>query len=616
MGSCCASIDAVYVADLTGGSSNSLISRRYCRMATGDILGASPEARPSEFDRASGDAPASILLSKGYRRHECYPDGSPDMKSILKRSALSIFVAVLLSSCAASPVDDIDATPGRTISFLHLNDTYRVGAVEDGNRGGFGRVTTIIRTLQAQGKTVRLLHGGDFLYPSLESQLWNGEQMVEGMNFMHELAPMFVVPGNHEFDRRTPEAVINAIRQSKFEWLADNLRLATGVAEIDQRLRSQFIVEIEGRKIGIFALTALPQDGGNSRDYLSYESDYVAAAERVIKGFEAAGVDLIIGLTHLLLADDIKVAELKAKHPKFLFVVGGHDHEPEHEVGTDSSAEVMKGASNARNIWQIDVTFNSNDVPSIETTMIALDTSVEMDAEYQIIADKWRARLLAKMPFLTARIGEAAVPLDGREVAIRSAESNWGNFIADQMRGAFGQPPADLAFINSGTLRIDDYIAGDITFEDIGRTFGFSSFLGYLQMTGAEFRTTLEAGFRGIGLGKGYFPQISGFRVCIDRGRPNGQRIVQMQVPTAEGWADIDADREYSVVAPDYLLRGGDGYQFPQHRERSRPASELKYLVLDAVIRAQSAGVKVGALIDPENPRIKFAGPDGELCFQ
>ena len=102
------------------------------------------------------------------------------------------------------------------------------------------------------------------------------------------------------------------------------------------------------------------------------------------------------------------------------------------------------------------------------------------DAAYQLIADKWRKRLLEKMPFLISKIGEAAVPLDGREVVVRSTESNLGNFIADQMRGAFGEPDADLAFINGGTLRIDDYIAGDITFEDIGRIFGFSSLLGHL----------------------------------------------------------------------------------------------------------------------------------------
>jgi len=104
--------------------------------------------------------------------------------------------------------------------------------------------------------------------------------MVEGMNFMHGLAPMMIVPGNHEFDRRTPKAIINAVRQSKFEWLADNLQWNTGVDEIDRRLRSHFVAEINGRKIGIFALTVLPQHGSNKRDYIVFSENYTAVAER------------------------------------------------------------------------------------------------------------------------------------------------------------------------------------------------------------------------------------------------------------------------------------------------------------------------------------------------
>ena len=122
-----------------------------------------------------------------------------------------------------------------------------------------------------------------------------------------------------------------------------------------------------------------------------------------------------------------------------------------------------------------------------------------------------------------------------------------------QMRTAFRDPPADLAFINGGTLRIDDFVADDITFEDIGRTFGFSSYLRHMAMSGGEFRKTLEAGYRGTGEGKGYFPQISGFRVCVDRNRPDGQRIVQMQVPTAaSAWQEIEPEHMYSVVVPDF----------------------------------------------------------------
>ena len=127
------------------------------------------------------------------------------------------------------------------------------------------------------------------------------------------------------------------------------------------------------------------------------------------------------------------------------------------------------------------------------------------------------------------------------------------------MRVAFGEPRADFAFLNGGTLRIDDTISGEILFEDIGRTFGFSSYLRYLTMSGAEFKTVMEAGYRGAATTHGYFPQISGFRVCVDRSRAEGSRIVSLQVPGEDGWQELDATDNYTVVVPDFLYGGGDG---------------------------------------------------------
>ena len=219
-------------------------------------------------------------------------------------------------------------------------------------------------------------------------------------------------------------------------------------------------------------------------------------------------------------------------------------------------------------------------------------------------------------PFLPARVGTAALALDAREVTIRNEESNWGNFIVDQMRTAFGEPATDFAFINSGTLRIDDYIAEDITFEDIGRTFGFSSYLRHLVLSGSDFKTLMEAGYRGTGPSKGYFPQVSGFRVCVDRSRPEGDKIIQLQAPAEGGWSQIDSDKSYVVVAPDFLYRGGDGYDFSKARDVSRAGSELKYLVLDAIIRAQAAGKTIGEPVNPAEPRIAMLAEGREMCFE
>lgn len=524
---------------------------------------------------------------------------------------IRIIIALLicLSACAEKPAN------GDSLTFIHLNDTYRVDAVEEGARGGFSRIATIVRTLNEAGRDVRILHGGDFLYPSLESQLWHGEQMVEAMNFLDDLAPMYVVPGNHEFDRRTPDELIDRLLESRFDWIADNIRLDTGNAAADEKLRRGFTFQSGDKTIGIVSLTVGPGDGGNRRDHTPFiPGSYVEHAEGVIQAFVDQGADLVIGVTHLHLGDDLDVAKLKGKYPNFLFIVGGHEHEPEYSEGTATSAAVMKGASNARTVWQIDIAFG-DDGPVMTEKTIEVDASIALDDDYQRIANKWRGRLLSLMPFLESTVGYAAVTLDGREVAVRNGDSNWGHFIVDQMRTAFRDPQADFALVNGGTLRIDDFIADDITFEDIGRTFGFSSYLRYMIMDGDDFRRTMEAGYRGIGPSKGYFPQIAGFRVCVDRGRPDGERIVQLQVPGDSGWQEIDPDQSYSVVAPDFLYRGGDGYDFSQAREVSRPGSELVYLVLDAILDAQASGQKVGAALDPDHPRFATLAAGQAVCF-
>ena len=127
----------------------------------------------------------------------------------------------------------------------------------------------------------------------------------------------------------------------------------------------------------------------------------------------------------------------------------------------------------------------------------------------------------------------------------------------------------------------------------------------------------MEAGYRGSGPSKGYFPQLSGFRVCVDRGREDFDRIVSLQLPTADGWQEIEPEREYVLVIPDFLFRGGDGYDVPEHRRAaaSRPGSELKYLVLDGIVRAQAEGKAIGVAVDPDNPRYVELGAGRQQCW-
>src|SRR5210317_259011 len=176
------------------------------------------------------------------------------MKKIIL--SLVVFTAVALAACTTAPVEKSSG-----LTFFHLNDIYRVDAVEDGTAGGLSRVVTLVREARAQGRDVHILHGGDFLYPSLESQLWDGLQIVDAMNFMNAIAPLYAVSGNHEFDRRGPEQLVAALKASEFVWVGDNYSFDTGDAEADALLREGFTFMHGGRKVGLFAVTLHDADG-------------------------------------------------------------------------------------------------------------------------------------------------------------------------------------------------------------------------------------------------------------------------------------------------------------------------------------------------------------------
>lgn len=545
------------------------------------------------------------------------PPTSDKLLRMMRR--ICFLLPLLLCACTTAPRPAPSADDGFTI--IHMNDTYRVGDVEDGTRGGFGRVVTVIRELQAQGREVLVTHGGDLLSPSLESQIWFGGQMVRALNFVDDLVPVYFVAGNHEFDIREDDLAyfINAVRSSRFDWIGDNYHLTTGDDVADDSVNTGFIFDASGKRVGVFAVTLHPDLGGTARDYVAYDDrDYMAIAREVITNLEKQGVDLIIGLTHLYMQDDETLATLRAEFPKLEFIVGGHDHEAISRMQTESSAAIFKGSSNARVIWRIDVDFAANGDATIDATAIPMDTRIAKDPEYQQLEDEWRAELLRLYPIIDAQVGMASMPFNVTEEQVRSNENAWGNFLVDTARSAFGEPRSDLAFINSGSIRIDDYIADDITFEDIARTFGFPSRLRRIELTGADFAELMEAGYRGTGGSKGYFPQVSGFRVCVDRSRPEFNRIVSLQVPTESGWTDIDDDRTYSLILPDFIYGDRDGYVMPplSRKTASLPGPELKYLVVDAIVKAQFLNEPVGEPVDPGNPRFVELGPQRAACWR
>ncbi len=479
---------------------------------------------------------------------------------------------------------------------VQLNDVYRIDAVESGSAGGLGRVSTLLERVRRDERVpVSILHAGDFIAPSLESRYFDGLQMIDAMNYLHARAPLFAVPGNHEFDSRRGAVIAAAIKGSRFSWLAGNVTLKTGDAEADRRLGRDTVVTLGGMRVGIFTVTYLDEP----RDYAAFDDGYLAAAERQIRSLESRGAEAIVGLTHLSLEDDRAIAGLRRTHPRLVWIAGGHEHFLIHEPGTDSTAAITKGDSNARRVWRV-LLGRSGGVPAIRADSVPLDASVAVDPVYRReVEEKWLARLRERVPFFDQRIGTSTERLDGTEETVRNAESNWGSWLADRMRTAFPDVPADVAILNGGAIRIDDAITGPIRWEHLARTFGFPTRVALVWLKGKDLReTVLERGVSG-GRGEGRFLQVSGIRMTVDRSQPVGRRVTGVQVQRGASWEPLDDARTYVVAVPDYLYGGGDGYTFRSRAGMSvPPGPDLKLIAFDALTAAYARGEAIAPKVE------------------
>jgi len=125
---------------------------------------------------------------------------------------------------------------------------------------------------------------------------------------------------------------------------------------------------------------------------------------------------------------------------------------------------------------------------------------------------------------------------------------------------------ADVALLNSGTLRLDRVIPpGAVTNHHIEAIFPFpdQTRVVMFPMTGARLRNVLEHSVsRGV-LGSGGFLQVSGLAFRFDPAQPSGRRIVGT-IRRSSGTVLSSADTVRVASGAYTACEKGDGYQIPE----------------------------------------------------
>lgn len=440
-------------------------------------------------------------------------------------SALALlFLGLLFGSCASLlslanpgqteqlpdyPLEYGDAPVSFTI--LQMNDVYEIAPLEKGKVGGLARVATIKNELLAENYNVLTVLAGDFLSPSLlgtlkyEDRRIKGRQMVETMN---ALGVGLVAFGNHEFDVKEEE-LQDRLNESYFEWLGTNVLHKTG-NKLEPFFKESYGFKYFVPETYVWEVldynTGLPVKVGfysatinsNPQPWVEYEEPFQEATKAYLE--LQSKCDVVIGLTHLNLEDDFKMASLL---PKTALIMGGHEHD--NSMDSVGNVVITKADANAKTVWVHRFTYYpSSKTYELNSQLVPVNEEVAEDPNVSAVVDKWIDVQAEQIGEVVSNpddvIFQAMTPLDGREKSVRNQQTNLGNLIAAAM-GAAAKKPVDCAFFNGGSIRVDDQLVGDITTVDIFRVLPFGGGIYEVELKGAVLKKTLDAGLANKGEG-------------------------------------------------------------------------------------------------------------------
>lgn len=433
-----------------------------------------------------------------------------------------------------------------TITILHVNDVYQFMPVEGGKRGGLARLLTLKKQIKEENPNTIFTLGGDTLSPSVETRTYKGAQMIDAWN---AVGIDYAVFGNHEFDIKTAE-LLQRMKESKFTWLGANV-FDTRSNKIFADTPPFVIKEIGGVKVGFIGFLLPETKETSSMEASLTVNDFCETAKEIVPKMRAAGANAVVGLTHLFMAQDKRLATCA----DFDLILGGHEH-----TLLQSSANgtpIFKMTADARELGRFNLNFDreTKRLTSIDWEVIPVTDSIPDAPEFAAVFDKYKD-LLQK---LAEPVGATAVELDALSLSSRTKETNIGNFIADSYRKA---AQADIGLLNGGSIRADlTYAPGVLTKRDVLSILPFNNPVVKVEITGKLLKEILEHGVARSAAGEdkepGRFPQISGVSFKFDTTKAAGSRVTEILV----GGKPVDENKTYTLATSDFLVsKGGDGY--------------------------------------------------------
>ncbi len=449
----------------------------------------------------------------------------------------------------------------KKVTILHTNDIH--AQIDD-----FAKLAAYKKKAEEESDIFFYVDAGDIFSGNPVVDMNDGEPIVELLNLV---GLDLIGIGNHEYDYGV-EALNERIEQANFPFLSANTEVTTSKYK---QPKPYWTTEKDGVTFGFIALTqAPPATAPKNIEGIEFHS-YKETIEKY--AHELKGVDVLIGVNHIGLNEDRKLAE---EFDIFDAIIGGHSHTEMKKEEVINDTTIVQTGSHLNNVGNMTITLGEdNNVESIDWTLQPIEDLTEKDDNIQQSIDKYNAQMEDQ---LTQEIGETKALNRG---ARYERDTSLGNFWTDALRRVVDN--SDIAVTNNGGIRAD-IPAGMLTYGDIYKVEPFGNEVMVIEMTGDAILDVLEYSYtrddrNQIDL------QTSGLEYVINTDIYGALDHIEA---TVDGQT-IDENETYTVVVPDYIGTGGSGYDF-----KGEVITGKAGLMTDAMIDYAEALIQRDGIID------------------
>jgi len=441
---------------------------------------------------------------------------------------------------------------GNEITIIHFNDVYQLSGVLSGNvrRGGMSRAAHVIQEERARNPDrTFVVFAGDLLSPSVLSDLFEGEQMVDVLNDLQLDAASL---GNHEFDFGV-DKLEQRIKESKFPWLNTNLmdengKLLPGTTERlikDVPFTPMWGGESKTTRVCMFGSAYdVRETMFKDKERISYDDVLESAKKEAQHLREEKDCSVVLALTHQFSKDDCAMA--KELGDSLDLILGGHDHSTEMTT-VCGHAPYVKADSDLKTQWIMTLWLDDDGkVDSVDGRLLSLTDADPFDEEIHGKVVEWEEKGEKEMG---KTIGCSADDLDGLDAHSRSKETPLGNFFVDAIKE---QHKTDVVLINGGTIRGNKvYEKGELSKKIVTEMHPFGNAIVKFHATGKEIRAYIEQTLECYESVCGAFVQVAGLKYTFDPKAKTGKRLKKLTY--SDGKALKDGDK-LTVAMSNYML--------------------------------------------------------------